>query len=249
MKGRDSPILNAPLLANRPAPHRGRSHFRPFIKLPQTKLLLGMALATLFLAACSTSSDSTSKAQVPPSRLKKSSNSRNRMDYIVPKVANDSIASSHIAAYFIDVEQDSTLLQFSVRDSVHSNLVASYRNGQLVKLATGSHGGFGLYLPNGLAHNYTAYYFAEDHLLFSKYDCYRYQQTGRCNPVGITVDTYFLKGTIIRQDIDDRIGSYFGCGCGMGLYFYQHQPELIVTNASEAKRLQQVAYAAWQGQQ
>ena len=133
---------------------------------------------------------------------------------IIPENISDSSKTEIINELINEIDTDTSLVHRQANDSINLNIELFYRNDTLVKIINGNYPGLTLKTPNMLNHNYTAYYFSMDTLICSRYECNSYQQTGRCNPVAISVFSFIYNRKIISQKIDDKIGQYHMCGCG-----------------------------------
>lgn len=135
---------------------------------------------------------------------------------VIPEHVPDSTKVFMINQLISDIDNDSSLIEVKTVDSLEIPIAGFYRNDSLVKILKGTFPGvkFDTRL-SALGYKYSAYYFLMDSLIHSRYECNSYQQTGRCNPVFISVDSYFYNGQIISEIVDDQIGQYWSCGCGM----------------------------------
>ncbi len=160
---------------------------------------------------------------------------------IIPENISDSSKTEIIRHLVDEIDADTLLLHKHTTDSTNSNIELFYRNDTLVKIVNGNYPGLTLGTPNILNHNYTAYYFSMDTLICSRYECNSYQQTGRCNPVAISVFSFIYNRKIISQKIDDKIGQYHSCGCGFSSDFGLRTEKIIEVNYNEVMRLIEIA--------
>jgi|SRR5690554_146171 len=141
---------------------------------------------------------------------------------VIPENVKDSVKIDIIDQLVSEIDMDSTLTEIKTVGSLEIPLLGFYRNDSLVKILKGH-----TPLPDFDAQskfinrNYTSYYFLMDTLVFSRYECSNYQQTGSCNPVYISIDSYYYNGQIITEIVDDQIGQYWSCGCMSPVFFPQ----------------------------
>jgi len=135
---------------------------------------------------------------------------------VIPENVPDSVKIDIIDQLVSEIDMDSSLTEIKTVDSLEIPLLGFYRNDSLVKILKG-------YSPHSdfdaqskfIDRNYTSFYFLMDTLVFSRQECSNYQQTGRCNPVYISVDSYYYNEQIIAEIVHDQIGQYWSCGCGI----------------------------------
>jgi hypothetical protein len=136
-------------------------------------------------------------------------------DDIIPENASDSSKTETIKRLIQEIDNDTSLILKEINDSSNSNVYAYYKDDLLVKIIKGFKPGVGLFEnePSFMRYHFTEYYFFMDSLIFSRYECNSFQQTGRCNSVAIRINSFIYNRQIIFQEIDDMIGPYDNCGC------------------------------------
>jgi len=136
-------------------------------------------------------------------------------DDIIPENASDSSKTETIKRLIQEIDNDTSLILKEINDSSNSNVYAYYKDDLLVKIIKGFKPGVGLFEnePSFMRYHFTEYYFFMDSLIFSRYECNSFQQTGRCNSVAIRINSFIYNRQIIFQEIDDMIGPYDHCGC------------------------------------
>ena len=135
---------------------------------------------------------------------------------VIPENVTDSVKIAIIDQLVSEIDIDSSLTEIKTVDSLEFPLLGFYRNDSIVKILKG-------YTPHPdfdakskfIDRNYTSYYFLMDKLVYSRTECSNYQQTGSCNPVYLSIDSYYYNGQMIAEMVDDQIGQYWSCGCGM----------------------------------
>ena len=136
---------------------------------------------------------------------------------VIPQELTDSAKTEIINRLVHEIDEDTSMVMIEVPDSLNRALFAFYRNDSLVKVRWGLNGPRE-FLGNErrllLSGRVKQYYFHSDSLIYREYYCSSWQQTGRCNPVSISVFSWFYERKLISQEIDDNIGYYDGCGCG-----------------------------------
>lgn len=135
---------------------------------------------------------------------------------VIPENAPDSAKVNMIVQLISDIDTDSSLIEIKTVDSLEIPIVGFFRNDSLVKIVRGN-SPFGLFdsKPKFTNYRYNNYYFLMDTLIYSKSECNNFQHTGSCNPVYISIDSYYYNGRLISEIIDDQIGQYWRCGCGI----------------------------------
>ncbi len=136
-------------------------------------------------------------------------------DDFIPKNISDSSKTETIKQLIQEIDNDTSLKVKEIIDSSNSNIYALYKNDLLVKIINGFKPNIGLFEnePSFMRYHFTEYYFFMDSLIFSRYECNSQQQTGRCSPVAIRINSYIYNRQIIFQEIEDKIGPYDHCGC------------------------------------
>lgn len=135
---------------------------------------------------------------------------------VIPENVPDSTKVDMIDQLISVIDKDSSLIEVKTVDSLEIPIVGFFRNDSLVKIIKGTYPGVKFDTRfSALGYRYSVYYFLMDSLIHSRYECNSYQQTGRCNPVFISVDSYYYNRQIISEIVDDQIGPYWSCGCGM----------------------------------
>jgi hypothetical protein len=136
-------------------------------------------------------------------------------DDIIPKNISDSSKTETIKRLIQEIDNDTSLILKEIIDSSNSNVYAYYKDDLLVKIIKGFKPGVGLFEnePSFMRYHFTEYYFFMDSLIFSRYECNSFQQTGRCNSVAIRINSFIYNRQIIFQEIVDKIGPYDHCGC------------------------------------
>lgn len=169
---------------------------------------------------------------------------------VIPDSLTDSLKIDCINEQIRAIEKDTTLTLVSYKDSVNTPYHGLFRNDSLVKIIKGylpllSMKDFTIEIASFfLWDNYEMFYFVKDTLVYAGYRCSNNMQTGRCNPVSISVETIYYSNEILAQEIEDNVGSYFGCGCS-SIYFRLKSGEANFTNFVDRKELSQIKDALY----
>lgn len=155
---------------------------------------------------------------------------------VIPDHIPDSAKAAKILAIVHEIETDTTLTVKSYPDTLGRKTSAYFRDGSLLKIKTGVFSE----TQNITDYNYTTYYFFMGTFISMRYECNKYQQTGRCNPVRSSSLFCFYRDTVLFQKHHSTIGDYYwGCGCS-DLSLYEASDRMVdfeSTVAKEVKRL------------
>lgn len=163
---------------------------------------------------------------------------------VIPDSLSDSLKVIRITHELKNIENDTVFTTIEYLDSLNVIYSGFFRNDSLFKIIKGRHNFYSTFqaepkITSLYANSYELFYFVKDSLVYSVYRCSSFQQTGRCNPVSISIQTFYYGNQIIAQEIDDNVGMYFGCGC-YSSHFYRKQGETNFTNFVDRKALSQL---------
>ncbi|MGB0933591.1 MAG: hypothetical protein ACPGU5_04870 [Lishizhenia sp.] len=163
---------------------------------------------------------------------------------IIPDSLSDSLKVIGIIHELKNIENDSVFTTVEYVDSLNVVYSGFFRNDSLFKIIKGRHNFYSTFqaepkITSLYASSYELFYFVKDSLVCSTYRCSSFQQTGRCNPVSISIQTFYYGKQIIAQEIDDNVGMYYGCGC-FSSHFYSKQGETNFTHFVNRKALYQL---------
>ena len=206
----------------------------------KTFLLSLFALSALASCVDTTKIDTENHRLALPDTLVLPETPKRSFYDVIPQELTDSAKTEIITRLVNEIDEDTSMVMIEVPDSLNGALFAFYRNDSLVKIRWGHDGRreiSGSERPLLLSGKVKQYYFHSDSLIYSEYHCSSWQQTGRCNPVSISVFSWFYERKVISQKIDDNIGYYDGCGCGFVYDVFSYDKKLdelleVIKNAA-----------------